>query len=61
MTRALILAPFALDQLERLRKSINVAYESWLDTRRLTDPDELALRLRDQNISILVVESDFVF
>ena len=38
-----------------------VDYHSWLDTRRLTDPDELASRIRSDGVSILVVEADFVF
>ena len=40
---------------------MEVAYESWLDTRRLYDPDNLGARLREEGIGILVVESDFVF
>ncbi len=61
MWRALVLAPFSPAQLERLRQRLEVSYESWLETRRLQDPDELARRLHDEGISILVVESDFVF
>ena len=58
---ALILAPFDERQLARLRAEMDVTYESWLDTRALTDPDELAARIRSEGISILVVEADFVF
>ena len=58
---ALILAPFDESQLERLRDRMDVSYESWLDTRRLTDPDDLAARILSEDISILVVEADFVF
>ena len=58
---ALILAPFDESQLERLRTRMDVSYESWLDTRRLTDPDDLAARILSEDISILVVEADFVF
>ena len=58
---ALILAPFDEHQLARLRAEMDVTYESWLDTRALTDPDDLAVRIRSQDISILVVEADFVF
>ena len=36
-------------------------YESWLDTRRLQDPDELGLRLHTDAFDVLVVEADFVF
>ena len=59
--RTLILAPFDPLQLERLRDATHVEHESWLDTRKLTDPEELAARLRASRISILVVEADFVF
>ncbi len=59
--RTLILAPFNSLQLERLRAAIPVEYESWLDTRKLADPEELGERLRASDISILVVEADFVF
>ena len=58
---ALILAPFDESQLERLRDRMDVSYESWLDTRRLTDPDDLTTRILSEDISILVVEADFVF
>ena len=40
---------------------MDVSYESWLDTRALTDPDHLAARILSEDISILVVEADFVF
>ena len=59
--RTLILAPFDPTQLVRLRKEMAVEHESWLDTRKLTDPEELAHRIRASGISILVVEADFVF
>ena len=60
-TRALILAPFDERQLERLTAEMSVTHESWLDTLKLTDPDDLAARIRSEGISILVVEADFVF
>ena len=60
-TRALILAPFDERQLERLTADMRVAHESWLDTLKLTDPDDLAARIRSEGISILVLEADFVF
>ena len=59
--RTLILAPFDPLQLDRLRAAATVEYESWLDTRALTDPEELATRIRKSRISILVVEAEFVF
>ena len=58
---ALILAPFDESQLDRLGSLLPVTYESWLETRRLYDPDELANRLTSDGTTILVVESDFVF
>ncbi|MEE9284565.1 MAG: NAD(P)-dependent oxidoreductase, partial [Dehalococcoidia bacterium] len=61
MKNALILAPFSGPQLQRLRRAVRVAHESWLETGRLYDPDELARRLRDERIHFLVVEGDFVF
>ena len=61
MARALILAPFSSQYLTHLRRSLDVAYESWLDTRQIYDPEQLAMRLRDESIAALVVESDFVF
>ncbi len=59
--RTLILAPFDPLQIDRLRVVMPVEYHSWLDTRMLTDPYELAARIRASGVSILVVEADFVF
>ena len=59
--RALILAPFSQRCLNELSESMQVSYESWLDTRRLWDPEELGSRLKDEQTGVLVVESDFVF
>lgn len=59
--RVLILAPFSERQLERLRKRAEVTYESWIDTNRLQDPDELGARLAREAIDALIVEADFVF
>ena len=61
MLSALILAPFAEHQLDRLREVLDICYESWLDTRQLHDPDLLAARLETEGTAILVVESDFLF
>ncbi len=58
---ALILAPFDARELRRLRRAMSVAYESWMDTRALADPDELAARIRAESVSMLVMEADFVF
>jgi len=59
--RALVLAPFSEPQLWRLRRSIDVVYESWLETGALQDPDELGSRLAAEQVGVLVVEADFVF
>lgn len=60
-TRALVLAPFSDASLACLRESIGITYESWLQTRRIYDPEELAARLAEIEFTALVVESDFVF
>ncbi len=59
--RALILAPFDERQIERLAAEMSVTHESWLDSLKLTDPDDMAARIRSEGISILVIEADFVF
>ena len=59
--RALILAPFTESALGMLARRLDVTHESWLDTRRIHDPEELGARLEAEHTSILVVESDFVF
>ena len=59
--RALILAPFAERELERLAGRVHIEYESWMDSRRMHDPEELAARLNGLGASILVIELDFVF
>jgi D-3-phosphoglycerate dehydrogenase len=58
--KALILAPFWPAVLERLRKSLEVIYESWLETRRLLSSEEFIDRIQGQNIEIVVVEADFL-
>jgi len=59
--KALILAPFSLSVLERLRQSLEVIYESWMDTRRLVPQEELIDRIQGQDIEIVVFEADFIF
>ena len=58
--KALILAPFDARCLQELQGRVEVIYESWLETKRLYDPEELAARLEREKIEILVVEADFV-
>ena len=59
--KALVLAPFAPDQLERLRRRMAVVYEPWTETRLLWDPAELAVRLAEESIEAVVAEVDFLF
>ncbi len=59
--KALVLAPFSTDGLSQLRQLLDVSYESWTDTRKLYDPQELGRRLTGESISVLLVEADFVF
>ena len=61
MSAALILAPFSASGIELLRRRLDITHESWLDTGRLQDPDELGARLDEDRVSVLVVEPDFVF
>ena len=58
--RALILVPFGEAQLARLRRRLDVNYESWMETRELRDPEELGARIHDDRCDILVVEVDFL-
>lgn len=60
-TKALILAPFHPQALERLRGRVEVVYESWLDTGRLISPEELIERIQSRALQIVVVEADFIF
>ncbi len=59
--KALVLAPFAPESLDRLRKRMDVIYEPWTETERLWDPAELAVRLANEAIEAVVVELDFLF
>ena len=59
--QALILAPFAEGELRRLSGRLHVEYQSWMVSRRMHDPDELAARLNGLGASVLIVELDFVF
>lgn len=58
--KALILAPFWPTVLERLRKSLDVIYESWLETRSLLSSEEFIDRIQGQDIEIVVIEADFL-
>ena len=58
--KALILAPFWAASLERLRKKLDVAYESWMDTSKLLSAEEFIERIQGEGIEIIVVEADFI-
>ncbi|MDR9459607.1 MAG: NAD(P)-dependent oxidoreductase [Dehalococcoidia bacterium] len=59
--KALILAPFDQSVLARLRQSVEVIYECWMDTHRLLPADEFIDRIQGQDIEIVVIEADFIF
>jgi D-3-phosphoglycerate dehydrogenase len=58
--KALVRAPFDERWLARLRERVNVTYEPWTESRTIYNPAELAQRLRDEKIAIVVVEADFL-
>ncbi len=58
---ALVLAPFSREGIALLQSRMAATHESWMDTLRLYDPDELAERINELAITALIVESDFVF
>ncbi len=47
--------------MRRLSGRLDVEYDSWMESRRLHDPEELAVKLNGLGASVLVVELDFVF
>lgn len=59
--KALILVPFQPAALQRLQASVDVVCESWMETRRLYAPEELAARIQSEGFQIVVIEADFVF
>lgn len=58
--KALVLAPFDPAILSSLLKTIDVTYESWMDTSRLFSPQEFIARIQGQSLDIVVVEADFL-
>lgn len=58
--KILILAPFDLSVLTRLRQSMDITYESWMETRRLLSPQGFIERIEGQGVEIIVVEADFL-
>jgi D-3-phosphoglycerate dehydrogenase len=59
--KALVLAPFAEDALEALNELVPAVHESWTETRRLYDPEELAERIDRDDVGVLIIEADFAF
>ena len=59
--RGLFLAPFERRELLRLADRLHVECDSWMQSKRLVDPDTLIAKLNDLNALILVIEPDFVF
>ena len=59
--KALVLAPFHPPTLAYLSQLMPVQYESWTETRRLQDPEELGARLQQENVTHLIIEADFAF
>jgi len=60
-TVALSLAPFDGEALARLAANgIETIVESWRDTDRLADPEELGVRLQEMGAELLIMEADFV-
>jgi D-3-phosphoglycerate dehydrogenase len=58
--KVLVLAPFDSAELELLRAAHEVAYESWIELRRMLSPDDLAERLAGEGFEAVVVEAEFV-
>jgi len=59
--KALILAPFHPQALERLRGMAQVTYESWMETGKLLSPEEMIERIENDDLNIVVIEADFIF
>lgn len=59
--KVLVLAPFSDVVLDRMRQSLDVQYENWMDTKKLLSSDEFADRIQGQDTEIIVIEADFMF
>ena len=57
----LILAPFETHELRRLKSRAHVTHESWVDSQKIYDPEDLGRRLAKENVDCLLIEIDFVF
>jgi D-3-phosphoglycerate dehydrogenase len=58
--KALVRAPFWPAALERLRKKLDVIYESWMDENKLLSTEEFIERIQGEDIGVVVVEADFI-
>ena len=60
--KALVTAPFRGEGLETLRQVAEVVLDPWIDHRpmRIYDGAKLAARIKEEDATILVVETDFV-
>jgi len=58
---ALILAPFTVEALETLSSRVGVIYQSWTESRRLLEPEELLDYIQNREVQIVVIEADFIF
>ncbi|HEV3123639.1 MAG TPA: NAD(P)-dependent oxidoreductase [Candidatus Dormibacteraeota bacterium] len=58
--KILVLAPFDDGEVAKLRELGDVTYESWIEHKRLTGPDDLADRLNREGFDVVVVEAEFV-
>jgi len=58
--KALVRAPFWPAAIERLRKKLEVTYESWMDENKLLSAEEFIERIQGQSMEIVVVEADFI-
>jgi D-3-phosphoglycerate dehydrogenase len=59
--KALITAPFDQEGLKKLRKYMDIAYESWKETGKIfMDPVAFINRIKEVNADVLIVEADTV-
>lgn len=58
--KALVRAPFWPAAVERLRKKLDVIYESWMDENKLLSAEEFIERIQREDIGVVVVEADFI-
>ena len=56
--KALVTANFTEKALERLRKHMEVIYEPWGESRKITMSDEMAEKLKALGADVLIIESD---